>query len=274
MAEEQEQVNTEQLKTEVSAAITKQEQITPEYTESEQKAMEAGWNPDEASLEGSDKEWIPADEFLRNKSFFTEIKKLKREVRKQQKVTEAFKQQNTIVAEKAYDQAVKDLKAQKRQAAEESDVVQMLEIDEQIDTLQEQRAQQAPVTEPQYSPEDWQESFETFIDANSWYNTDDVKTAYADSMGTKYAAAHPDASPEDVYAHVTSKVTEQFTEAPRTRPQAVATQARRTSSKSKGSTHAVSDIPDEHRGIAMTLIKTGQVSEEEYLKQYFPEDYS
>lgn len=278
-------VDMAQIDADIKSALAGQEDIDTEdtgdagedYSPAELKAMEMGWNPDPDSLEGTGKEWISAEEFVRNQSFYDEIKKLKREIRNQQKVTEAFKEQNKIVAERAYDQALLDLKKQKLQAAEDEDFKTIIEIDEKIEELKEDKKKATDAQATQFSATDWEDAYEDFVDSNSWYTENRAMRAFADMVGVEYAQNTPGVSPEDVYNYVIQEVQKEFKkeESPRpARAAAVSTGTRRAASPRGKAKHGIDDIPEEHRKIAMTLIKTGQLSEEDYLKQYFPEDYS
>lgn len=249
---------------------------TEEYTEAEQRAMEMGWNPDPESLEDSDKEWIPADEFLRNQKWVNEIKELKRQLKKTKRITEAFKEQNQIAAQKGYEKAIADLKRAKIEAAENHDIAGMLAIDERIEEVENEQKQTEAAVAAAYTKEDWDTAYEDFLDDNPWYTTDVKMKALADKVGWEYAQSHQGASPEDVYSYVINTVKQEFQQAPAKpqKPAAVASPRRRSAATPTKAKHGISDIPEEHRHIAMTLIKTNQISEEEYLKQYFPEDYS
>lgn len=292
MSEDKQDLDMEQIDKDLKAALAGEDfgepeqddedlgEGTPDYTDAEKKAMSMGWTPDRDALEEAGKEWIPAEEFLRNQTFFDEIKKLKREIRQQRKVTEAFKEQNKIAAEKAYEQAISDLKAQRKAAAADEDIVRVLEIDEQIDEVKESRNKNATANHPvsEYTPEDWEDYHDDFVANNPWYETDRVKRAVADREGIQYIQKNPGVSPEDAYNYVLQVIEETFPveQKPEKKPKAasVAGGKRRVAAKPATTKHTLDDIPEEHRSIAMTLIKTGNVSEEDYLKQYFPEDYS
>jgi len=274
----------------VKAAVKEDEQVDevevlepelPQYTEAEQKAIDMGWNPDPESLKDTGKQWIPAEEFIRNQSFFSEIKNLKKQVKQQQKVTEAFKEQNKIVQERAYAKAVQDLKAQKVSAAQDQDLVKMLEIDERIEELDstKKKLDDSEVVDQRKAA--WDSAYEDFIEQNSWYQEDEIKQIYADRLGHKYLKENPGVDPDDLYKHVITEVNKKFKTAERgvaaqeavstPKPKASAV-ADPTRSPVRGkSTKTMADVPEEHRGIAMTLIRAGELSEADYLKQYFQE---
>lgn len=247
-----------------------EEQAAPEYTEAEQRAMEMGWNPDPESLKETGKEWIPAEEFLRNQTFFSEIKKLKKEIKQSAKVTEALREHNKIIYDRAYANAYETLKKQKVAAAQDRDLERMLEIDDQIDSLNKNKQQLEEETAQVYSKTDWDTAFEDFVEQNSWYNEDEVKRTYADKIGWDYATSKKGVSPEEVYEYVIKTVQEKFKQqAPQRRAAPVATPSRSGSRNTSGKTMA--DVPEEHRRLAQVLIKSGELSEADYLKQYFAE---
>lgn len=264
------------IKEDVEQDIVQEEvqEEAPQYTEAEQKAIDMGWNPDPESLKDTGKQWIPAEEFIRNQSFFAEIKSLKKQVKQQQKVTEAFKEQNRIVQERAYAKAVQDLKAQKVSAAQDQDLVKMLDIDERIEELTntKKKLDDSEIVDQRKAA--WDSAYEDFLEHNSWYQEDEIKQIYADKLGHKYLQANPGTAPEDLYKHVITEVNKKFTaqeavSTPKPKASAVATPTR---SPVRGkSTKTMADVPEEHRGIAMTLIRAGELSEADYLKQYFQE---
>lgn len=270
----EQEVDLKQLDEDVRASITEEAptetpttEPTDQLTAAEQEAMEKGWNPE--GVEG--KRNLSAEEFLDRESFFDEIHKLKREVRTQKEMVDALKQHNSQVSEKAYEKAVRDLKAQKRVAASNEDLSAVIQIDEQIEELRDAKAQQeaqAPAPAQSYSQEDWGDAFEAFRRNNEWYTKDRVKTAFADSIGVQYANTNPTATPEAVYKYVASEVRKEFSDG-QTKPKAAAVApAGRSSGKPQAKKYTLADVPEEDREIAKIVISSG-VSEEDYLKQYF-----
>ena len=299
MSEENQEVDMAKIDADLKAALANSDELEegndggesisddePAYSRDELKAMEMGWSPDKEALEGTGKQWIPADEFLRNQTWVDEIRKLKREVRDTKKVADALKEHNKIVAERAYEQAMSDLTAKKKAAAADDDLVTVIEVDEQIQELKAKKPVEEETPTSEYSPEDWEEYHTEFVADNDWYETNRVMRAFADREGMAYVQKHPNGAPEDTYKYVLEEIRKEFPdkfnveEKPaagtpaKERASAVSSSRRRVATPAKSSKKGLDDIPEEHRSIAMTLIKTGQLSEEDYLKQYFPEDYS
>ena len=264
-------VDLENLHESVTAAVTTEveEAGTDEvvYSEAEQEAIDKGWNPEGVT----GKRNLSAEEFLDRESFFDEIHKLKREVRSQKQMVDALQQHNTTISEKAYEKAIKDLKSQKVQAADNEDLGAIIQIDEKIEELRDAREQGKASTQTEsatpYTPQDWGNAYEDFVDKNSWYKTDRKRQVFADSIGTTYAQANPTASPDEVYSYVIKEVTKEFKEAAPAKPAAVAP-AGRSGGKASAKKYKLSDIPEGDREIAKIVISSG-VSEEDYLKQYF-----
>lgn len=276
-----EELTEEQIKADAQAALV-EENETPaeeggedegvEYSTAEQEAMDKGWNPD--GVEG--KPNLSADEFLRNESFFKEIHKLKRELKKNGEVVEALKTHNKQTAQKAYDKAVKDLKAEKKIAAKEEDLERMLEIDEQIDDLHEakQEAEKAaPVEAPAGLTEaDFKNAYDDFVKDNVWYGRRPEMTADAEAIYDNYTRKNPNALPEDRFTHVKDEMKkiypDDFGNQNRRRNAAVATPSKSGTPKA-AKKYSLNDVDEADRAIANTLIRTGTMTEEEYLADYF-----
>jgi hypothetical protein len=183
-------------------------------------------------------------------------------------MVDALKQHNSTVSEKAYKQAIKDLKAQKIQAAENDDLGAVIAIDEQLDELREAKESQKPEETTVYTKEDWEDAFEGFIAKNQWYNTDRKRQVFADAIGVDYVQKNKGASPEEVYQYVIGEVKKEFGTEQAKKPAVapVAGAGRRAGKQPKK--YTLADVPEEDREVAKIVISSG-ISEEEYLKQYF-----
>ena len=270
-----EEFNEEEMKAEVTAT-TKEEvgetkENSEEYSESEQEAMDKGWNPE--GVEG--KPNLSADEFLRNESFFKEIHKLKRELKKNGEVIGALKEHNSQTQQKAYDKAVKDLKAEKKLAAKEEDLERMLEIDDQIEELAEvkQEADSTAVNEvPEgLSQEDFQEAYVDFTKNNVWYGRKADMTADAEAFYDEYSRRNPNALPADRFTHVNKEMRKAYPDdlGNQNRKRAAVSTPKKGGQSASAKTHTLSDVDEADRAIAKTLIKNGVMTEKEYLADYF-----
>lgn len=247
------------------------EEETPEYTEAEQKAIDMGWNPE--GVEG--KRSVSAEEFIDRKSLFDRIHKLEKTTKQKDKVVDALKKYNEQIAEKAYERAVEDLKAEKLEALDNQDNKRVLEIDDELDKIKSEKpvVVEEEVT-PAYTPEEWQEGFQDFASNNIWYGRRPEMTKEADDIGTAYAQANPDISPEELFAYVQGEIDNKYKEdtgKKPTGPSKVAPAGGKRAAAGSKNKKSLNDVPEEDRDIALTLIKSGTISEEDYIKSYFGE---
>lgn len=237
------------------------EQVPGDYSEVELEAIEQGWNPE--GVEG--KRNLTAEEFLDRKPLYDDLRKTKRQIRKQQEQLEALKKHVSIADERARERAIRELTQQKREALENEDYDGVIAIDEQI--AETKAAPLTPETPSSAAFENWRED-------NEWYDEDAAMKDYADMVGTHYAQKHPDISVDKVFEHVTNEVkarfADKFTNTRRQQPNPVegATRGRAPASKQR---YSERDLPDEHRQIMNTLVKGGTMTKEEYLNSYFGE---
>lgn len=275
----QEEFNEELWKEEVEALdeieleepeVEEQEEA-PEYSASEQEAMNMGWRPE--GVEG--KRNLTAEEFLDRQKLYDEIKHLKKNSKEMQKAFEALRQHHQRVRESERKKVVEELKLQKRLALETDDYDRVMELDDKIS-----EAKSAPDVDdlPVVQQPATNEAFESWVSENRWYHTDKELRTKADIVGTIYYKENPDAELADVYKYVADTMKKDFPEKfggtpkPQRKPTtaAVDSSARRTSAPTKGnSKFAAKDLPEDARTIMRTLVRTGAVTEEQYLKEYF-----
>ena len=142
----------------------------------------------------------------------------------------------------------------------------MVELDEQIAKAREPATEETVTTEQQAN-----EAFQSWITGNSWYNTDMEMREYADTVGIGYYNRNNKPDPEDVYKYVAEEVRKRFPDkfgnSNRGKPTPV--EGAKAGRNAKTSKYSVRDLPDEARQIMKTLIRTGAITEEQYLKEYF-----
>jgi hypothetical protein len=232
---------------------------TPEYSEVELEAIEQGWNPE--GVEG--KRNLTAEEFLDRKPLYDDLRKTKRQIRKQQEQLEALKKHVSIADERARERALRELDSQKREALEDQNFDAVIAIDKQI--RETENAPLATETPTNAAFENWREE-------NDWYDEDAELKDYADMVGTHFAQRHPEKPVSEVFEHVTKEVkaryASKFKNERREQPNPVegAVRGRAAGSKQK---HSERDLPEEHRQIMNTLVKGGTMTKDEYLKSYF-----
>lgn len=242
-----------------------------QYSQVEQEAINMGWNPE--GVEG--KRNISAEEFVERKSLFDRIHKLEKQTKTSDKVIDALKKYNEQISEKAYERAIADLKQQKFQALEEGDNARVLELDDEIEKARAEKPKaiiEEEETVEVYSPDEWNDGFSQFVEKNVWYGRRPDMTKEADAIGVAYKEQNPEVSPEELFLYVQGEIKTKynsfFEETPRT---SKVDRGERKSASTK-TKKTIKDVPEEDRDIALTLIRTGTISEEEYIKSYFGEE--
>ena len=153
----------EEVKEEPEKKEEKEEVV--ELSPGEEKARGDGWRPQD-EYEGADsQEWFDWPEFNRRSELFGKINALGKsntvQGAKVDELTRALKEMgehNAKLAEVYRKNKMDELKSQKKQALEESDHDQVVELDEQMSELKEAKAPEVQVEEtPQIAPEivDW-----------------------------------------------------------------------------------------------------------------------
>ncbi len=182
----------------------------PQLSPVEQEALSLGWKPEEefkADPANEGKKWRTAEDFMDRKSLFDKIDSYHRQVRDLQKGIKSLAEHNQKIEKSAYERALKELRAEKRQALENGDVIRADELDERIDEIKEQhRAVPPPQPEPQLNPE-----FVAWVANNKWYETDVDMRAYADGYAQQLLQQGI-LSPEKALPMIERKVREVFSQ--------------------------------------------------------------
>lgn len=246
----------------------------PEYSEVELEAMQQGWKP--TGVEG--KRALTAEEFLDRKPLYDRMHAQDKRLKDYEKALDAMKKHTEGIAERMYEKALKDLQEKRDSAIEQGDIESVRALDTEMDKIKDER-RSTPKEEPQESV--YTEADEQYWESwyskptNSWMNTPnmvDKITQYtqtyiqAEVSSTGY---YPNA--EDVVQYLEGRLKrefpEKFMEEKKQRPaQAVERGTRRTAPKPK-TKYSLSDLEEQDRSIAKTLIRSGQFTEEEYIKQ-------
>ena len=268
---------TEEIIVEGGEAPAPRVESTPEPTPFESSAREQGWVSKEEWVAGGkdEAEWRPAREFVERGELYKSIHSTKRELKQAQQALTALQKHHQYVFEKAHRQALDDLKREKRQAMRNEDIATVADIDEKIEELQakheEERNQIQPVpVQPTVPPE-----FSTWVERNTWYERDSELREFADATGIVFAQKNPGIAPSEVLRHVEEKIKKQFPDkfgVKRTAPNPTAAPSKtaQKGAPSKGDPRE-DQLDETARGIMNTLIKSKQMTKEQYLKEYFGE---
>jgi hypothetical protein len=232
---------------------------TPVHTETEIRAMESGWVPQD-QWEGDPDQWRPAKEFVDRGELFKKIDDQNRTVKELKKALDDMKRHHGAVRETEYAKALATLKAQKTVALEEGNAAQVVQLDDQIDLVkEEQRNLKTEPQEPQVNPQ-----FTEWVDRNKWYEGNQPMRAYADALGRDlaYKGLSPVEVLKEVERQVRMEFPNKFTNPNRGKPGAV--------EGSSGKGNKASDsfvLSDDERRVMQRFVRTGVMSEAEYIKE-------
>jgi len=267
MSEENQVVETnEVVEEQVGDGVAGQKEVTQEPSAVEQKAIEMGWRP-KSEFDGDEDDFIDATEFVRRKPLFEKIDHVGKELRETRKALKALQEHHTKVKEAEYQNALKQLRAEKKVALEEGDADRLIEIDEQIaEAKATEISNQAEQRQAAQAPHP---NFIAWVNKNTWYQSDVELRTVADQIGTAYAAKNVDMSPDNVLKYVEQRIRklypENFRNPNKERPSAVEGRTQTQASEKKD---GISDYPltDEERKVMQTFIRQGIMTKDQYIK--------
>ena len=237
------------------------EDNTPKLTAAEEKAMEQGWVPQD-QWEGEPEQWRPAKEFLDRGELFKKIEDQNRTIKDFKRALDDLKGHHAKTQATEYARALATLKQQKRAALEEGDAAAVIQLDDEIDLVKDEQtrlrqgeSQQTEVINPEFA---------SWVDKNKWYETNAPMKAYADALGRNLAASglSPSAVLQEVEKQVKLEFANKFTNPNRNKPGAV-----EGSSNKGGKGNDSFSLSDEERRVMQRFVRTGAMSEKEYIAE-------
>jgi len=258
-------------------AKNEQAQTPNPYVE---KATAHGWMPKEEWIEaGNDEDdWKPAKTFVEYGEMLGKIRNQSKELQDTRVALQHVATKNKEIYEKGYQAALTQLRAQKREALAEGDLVKADELDEKIDATKEelQQVRATPVV-PQRQQQVDPEHLE-WVERNPWYN-DGVMQKFADALAIEYVRVNQgQVTPSDVRNFVEKEVKKEFAHkfnkggtkgAPNPDGEGRSTGRADTGSKLDSKlTQAKANMSEAERSIMKTMMKTAGLTEKEYLQMY------
>ena len=234
-----------------------------EYSPVELEAIDQGWIPKE-EFDGDPSKFIDAGEFVRRGELFRKIETQSRELKAVRNALEAFKQHHSKVKEAEYTRALKVLQDQRKQAVVDGEHERAFALEEKIDEIKEEKerivedAQTPVVQEDGYTQE-----FQTWVNRNAWYETNEVMRATADALGIRlHKQGFP---PEEVLRKVEAEIKKEFAhkfKAPASgRPNPVESPTR------SGGTTESFQMTAQEKDIMQKIVRTGVMTEADYIKE-------
>ncbi len=236
-----------------------------EYTETEEKAIADGWKPQDQLEEG--KEFIPAEKFLENGTFFKKISEQKKRILKLEEGMSQLNEHHSKVnaqqrkqLEKDYQSQIESLKAQKVEALDDNDNKRVVEIDEELRNTEK----------PPAINEEFTTALNAFKSDNKWYNEDAEMQEDADIIGFGYNQKHPDIAPDKIFEHIVTKMKklypDKFENGKRNDPPSV---EGGTAPAPKGKSATISDLSPDEKKVFDNFDRMHTFKDDKAKKQYF-----
>jgi hypothetical protein len=266
----------------VAQSTTEVDVDTQQTSPEEQLALDHGWRPKE-EWDGNPDDWIPAKEFNFRGELYGRIAKYGHELKEHREALRKMFDQHRKLYDAGYSKAVTDLKADKLNALEENDARKAMLIDDEIDALKEQHQAKIKEFDDSVTPQNTdtqvrqQVLFDQWNTVNGWYNQDPTLRQEADMIAKQMVSSAQAQGKTVEYAKLLTEVARQVkSKNPDKFPKAASKTSAvdggsrevTASSAKAGGKFTLDRIPVGERDIAQTIIKSGALTEEEYVKQY------
>lgn len=238
----------------------------PQYTEIEQAAIEKGWRPKE-EYTGDPAKWRSAETFLALDEPLKRIESQSKELKRVREALEALSTHHKKVKEVEFNRAIKQLQDARKEAFRVGETDQALQIEDRIEELKSEK-ENIIAPEIKLDPEPEQSiapEFQEWINANPWYLSNKAMRAAADAIGIEL---HKQGlTPKQVLKEVEAEMKREF---PNKFQNQKAQRENVVESSTRGSPRQaeVLDMTPEEKRIMDTIVRTGIMSKEQYIKEY------
>ena len=256
----------------------KQAEISPQQA----RAEGDGWRPQE-EWTGDPGQWVDYREFNVRGELMGRIQEQSSIINNQKgqidEVKTALKDLSAMqdkIADAQYNKLVKQLRARKAAAIEEGEGQTVIEIDEELDTLKEQRDEvSAKTAEPQdASNEDDQQVLDPAVQTwisnsqNQWYNTDTRMRNIANAIAAEIATANPGLRPGEVLKRMDDELRKEMPNKFSGKNTVDGGDSQNGDNTRRGKTRTFHDLTEDQQGICKRLVKLGTFkTEAEYIEQ-------
>lgn len=257
-----------------------QPDVTQKDTDSPEdiaKASVLGWKPRE-EWNGEEKEWRSAAEFLRRgeeigafmkrdlQTLRSQNAALQSQLQEMSQTMEEFREFSAKAEQRAYERAVKDLKAEKRNALREGDHERVAELEDQLDGLEPPAKPTKRPPAPKIDPE-----FLQWRSENAWFGDggDLVATALAETLAAVVARENPGLTGRAFYDKVKERVKQEVPERFGVRQPPIDSGGRGGHQSKRGNGRSYNDLPPEAQAQCDKFIEQKFVkNREEYCAAY------
>jgi len=246
----------------------------PQYTETEQRAMEQGWQPKD-KWDGDPEDHRSAKEYLDRGELLGKIKSQSQQIREVREMLTHLSGHNQKVYLAGYEQALAQLKAQRLEAMKEGDVETAVALEDKIDQHKEaiSTIKATPAAKPQ--AEDQSPVYQDWLKTNSWYLSDESMRHWANGMAISYTNKNKgQVTEEQIYQHLSKEVRETFPAkfrkagAPNPDGEGRAANRGNTRSASDDFDSLIKGFSEDDARAARNLVKTGVLTKEKYVADY------
>lgn len=228
----------------------------------EQEAIAQGWVPKD-EFQGDEHKWVDAGEFLRRGELFKKIEQVSKTAKQAQQTLAEFKAHYTRVKETEYQNALRALKSERRNAMVEGDFERVEAIEEKMEGVKTEAASvKEEIASTSQVPEVHPEVV-MWVEANPWYNKDTDMRAVADAIAmqlNKEGVTGPELL-KGIDTKIRKIFPTKFTNPNRERPSAV------ESTSTKGSPRARDDfqLSEQETRIMNGFVRDGLMTKEQYI---------
>lgn len=242
--------------TQVQENVPEQAEVSPV----QQEAMAQGWVPKE-EFQGDEHKWVDAGEFLRRGELFKKIEQVSKTAKQAQQTLAEFKAHYARVKETEYQNALRALKSERRNAMAEGDFERVEAIEEKMEGVKTEAAsikEEVAVRPPEVHPE-----VAAWVESNPWYNKDADMRAVADGIALQLNKEG--ITGLELLKSIDVKIRKifptKFTNPNRERPSAV------ESTGTKGTTRVKDDfqLSEQETRIMNGFIRDGLMTKEQYI---------
>lgn len=234
-------------------------------TPTQQEALDQGWVPKD-DFEGDPDKFVDAAEFLRRGELFRKIESQSKEMKDMRRALQEMGKHNQKIREVEYQRALDTLKQDKKTALGEGDAERVVEIDDKIDLVKAQQAQERQAAVQNVVPQEVHPELRNWINKNSWYETAPAMRGWADARGVELAQEGKSANEvlNILEKEVKTRFSEKFRNPNRERPSAVETSRGNTTNAKTSGEFELSDV---EKQVMNTLIRQKVLTKEEYIAQ-------
>lgn len=226
----------------------------------QQEAMAQGWVPKE-EFQGDEHKWVDAGEFLRRGELFKKIEQVSKTAKQAQQTLAEFKAHYARVKETEYQNALRALKSERRNAMAEGDFERVEAIEEKMEGVKTEAAsikEEVAVRPLEVHPE-----VAAWVESNPWYNKDADMRAVADGIALQLNKEGITGSEllKSIDVKIRKIFPTKFTNPNRERPSAV------ESTGAKGTTRVKDDfqLSEQETRIMNGFVRDGLMTREQYI---------